>query len=260
MLEREIQEQLTTKTFGRRIFSFESIDSTNTFAKSIAQDAGEGTLVIAEEQTHGRGRLGRSWHSGKSKNLTFSVIITPDIAPEYLGVLSLYAGLCVAEAIEERTQLVPECKWPNDIMMSGKKCCGILSESTLVKGKAVPVILGIGINVNENDFPPELRTVATSLFLEAKRMIDRVDLLAAILKTLEDWYRLIRENDYARIIHGWQLRAPMMGRAIAVQQNGNIMNGIAQRLNTDGSLVLCSGDMEMNLMAGDVSIIDGYRS
>ncbi len=260
MLEGEIQKRLTTQSFGRRIFSFGSIDSTNTFAKSIAHDVEEGTLVIAEEQTSGRGRPGRSWHSDKEKNLTFSIILAPNISPEYAGVLSLYTAVAVAEALQAQARLEVCCKWPNDIMISGKKCCGILSESVLQSGKVSSVVLGIGINVNQRDFPDEIRTSATSLSLEAGRMFDRLDILVAVILKLEEWYRFIRAGEYPQIIDAWKSRAPMMGKTISVNYNGSVMIGIARRLDADGSLMFQSNGREMKLTAGDVSIVREYAT
>ncbi|MBI1803836.1 MAG: biotin--[acetyl-CoA-carboxylase] ligase [Ignavibacteriae bacterium] len=250
----EIAERLTTRTFGRRIFSFDSIDSTNSFAKNIAHEVEEGTLVIAEEQTAGRGRLGRSWQSERENNLTFSIIIKPDILAEHLGVLSLYAGLAVTEALQAQTQLVPHCKWPNDVLIGGKKCCGILSESTLAREKATSVVIGIGINVNQSSFPDDI--LATSLSLEAGRVFDRVNVLAAVLAKLEEWYRCIRMQEYTRIIDAWKSHAPMLGRHMRIKHNDDVLEGIARRIETDGSLILQSNGRELKLTAGDVSILN----
>jgi BirA family biotin operon repressor/biotin-[acetyl-CoA-carboxylase] ligase len=116
MTEQEIHLQLGTKIFGRKLFCFETIDSTNLFAKSLTtEEFDEGTLVIAERQSAGRGRLGRSWRSESGKNLTFSILLKPKISPEYIGILSIYASLAVAEAIEELVTIGPKCKWPNDV-------------------------------------------------------------------------------------------------------------------------------------------------
>ena len=252
MLENEIREELQTKIFGRQLFIFDSIDSTNTFAKSIASKTEEGALVITEEQTAGRGRLGRSWSTEREKNLTFSLILKPTIAPEYLGVLSLFACVAVVEAIRSKTQLVPHCKWPNDILVSGKKCCGILSESILTNGFPSSVIIGIGLNVNQENFSEELQPIATSLFLEAGKSLNRIELLSSLLVKLEHWYTFIRRNDYKRIIDTWQSYAPMMGTRITINNNGQRVEGIAHRLEDNGTLMLQSDDREYTCTAGDV--------
>ncbi|MBI3766348.1 MAG: biotin--[acetyl-CoA-carboxylase] ligase [Ignavibacteriales bacterium] len=164
MLKEEIRLSTQSKIIGKNIHTFDLLDSTNLKAKSLLQEGEEeGTIVIAEEQTAGRGRMGRSWVSERGKNLTFSVVLKPQISPESIGIVSLYGGLAVAEAIQDQSHLHPECKWPNDVLLNGKKCCGILSEAVFKQGSLVGVVMGIGINVNQRVFTRELRATATSV-------------------------------------------------------------------------------------------------
>ena len=258
MLEKEILDRLTTKTFGRHIHSFDSIDSTNTFAKTIAGTAEEGTLVIAEKQTAGRGRLGRAWYSEQEKNLTFSIIIKPDMAVDFLGVLSLYAAVAVADAIHATTHCIAHCKWPNDLLLGGRKCCGILCESNIVSGTASFVTIGIGLNVNQTNFPDEIRAAATSLSLEAGRIFDRTYILVSVLLKLEEWYHIVSRREYDRIIGAWESRAPMLGKSILIRQHEDMIEGIATGLDARGSLLLHSGGLEHTLVAGDVSIMNEF--
>ena len=127
MNEAEVRGKLRTKFFGRELYHYESVGSTNDVAKKLPQDTPEGTIVVADEQTAGRGRLGRRWQSARGESLTFSIILRPEILQKHLGMMSLYASLAVAETIKEVTGIRPECKWPNDVLIGGKKCCGILS-------------------------------------------------------------------------------------------------------------------------------------
>src|SRR5208283_2326 len=189
MNEGDIRKHIITQTFGKKIFAFDILDSTNVKAKSLAlDDAQEGAIVIAEEQTAGKGRLGRSWSSEKGKNLTFSVIARPRISPQHLGILSLFAGVSVARALTTLTDKTIRCKWPNDVFLNNKKVCGILSESVASEKSITAVIIGIGINVNQKKFSPDLQEKATSLALETGRDFHRWQVLAAILKEIENCY------------------------------------------------------------------------
>ena len=253
MTTQEIQPYITSKIFGKNIFAYDVIDSTNIKAKSLIQH-GEGVVVIAEEQTTGRGRLGRSWISEPKKNLTFSIIIKPKILPNRIGIISLYAGLSVAEAMKEITKLNPVCKWPNDVLLDGKKFCGILSEAVFKGNVLDSIIIGIGINVNQSDFPRELQLTATSLFISSGKEFDRFKVLASILEKLERNYALIQGGELNDVLQKWKKNTTMFGKEITINQNGCPITGIVERIDDDGGLILCTNKGEEKFLAGDITL------
>ena len=256
MTEHEIRNCLSTSVFGRKIYAFETIDSTNTFARSLISNGGqEGTLVVSEEQTAGHGRFGRPWISERGKSLTFSVLLRPSIPADRLGILSLLAALAVARAIHELTSLRPDCKWPNDVLLNGKKVCGILSEGTSTGNSLSGVVVGIGLNVNQSVFPAEIQETATSLLSEAGGPVDRIRLLGLVMHHLELCYRHIQSRDTGRIIALWQEWSTMIGKPVSVSRDGESIQGIAGALHQDGSLLLRTNGNELKILAGDVTVI-----
>ncbi len=256
MSDDDIKKCLHTRVFGRRLLLVDSLDSTNERAKAlIRQGEEEGTAVVAEEQTAGRGRLGRSWHSERGKNLTFSLIVTPDMAPAEAGLLSLCAALAVSRALGETAGLSAECKWPNDVLLNGKKCCGILSEAIPRPGRNPAIVIGIGINVNQSAFPPEIERTATSVMLAAGREVDRAALLAAVLLHLESLYALLLGADRAAIVSQWTEACPMTGTTVAVDAGGTRLSGTVAGFDRDGAMILRTEGSERKIYAGDVTII-----
>ncbi len=256
MTESKIREHLKTKIFGRRMYSLDSIDSTNTHLKSLAvEGAEEGTLVITEEQTAGKGRLGRTWQTQKGMNLTFSVLLRPNISANHLGIISIAAGVAVAEAIQELCKIQAECKWPNDILFDDKKLCGILCESVISPSKFSAVIVGIGVNVNQTMFPTELNDIATSIARATGTTADRAALLAKILERLEFWYDKIQSDQTEEIIVQWKKNTTMLGKKISVNRQGAVLDGIAKEVDADGSLIFQTNGGEINIHSGDVTII-----
>ena len=256
MKEHEIERCLSTKTFGRRIYAFESLGSTNDFARTLIQDRPrEGTIVISEEQTSGKGRQGRSWVSEKGKDLTFSVLVEPGIDAARYGLFSFAAALAVAEAVREVAHVDAECKWPNDVLLSGKKICGILSERVSAGGTTPYIIIGIGVNVNQTGFPGVLAQSATSLVLETGREIDRLRLLSAILLSLESFCGVVRSDRYTEVLEAWKRRSTAFGREITLDQDGRRITGIARTLAPDGALIIRTGDQDRSFHAGDVTIV-----
>ncbi len=255
-----LNKGLRTRSFGRKVYAFGSIDSTNNCARTMANAwAPEGTLVVAEFQTAGKGRLGRSWDSNAEENLTFSVVLRPGISPEALNLLPLVAGVAVAEAIREVTGQEAVCKWPNDILINEKKVCGILLEGALRDTELDFVVAGIGINVNQTDFPPELSGTATSLRLICGREFSREDLLRAVLHQFERLYRAGREEQFASIPRLWAEHSRMIGKSLEVRSNESTLAGIAVRIAPDGGLVIASGTEERTVYAGDVTIRPGEQ-
>jgi BirA family biotin operon repressor/biotin-[acetyl-CoA-carboxylase] ligase len=216
--------------------------------------APEGTLVIAEFQTAGRGRLGRSWNANPDENLTFSLVLRPGPASEALNLLPLLAGIAVAEAILEVTGQEPECKWPNDLLIGGKKVCGILLEGALRDDGLDFVAAGIGINVNQMNFPPDISASATSLRLACGRQFTREEVLRAVLHHFEHLYRAGREEHFSSIPRLWVAHTRMIGKPLEVRANDTTLAGTALRIAPDGGLVLATGSGEQTVYAGDVTI------
>ncbi len=240
--------------FGKKVLSFESLDSTNRYAKQILEEEDEGTVVVAEEQTAGRGRMGRTWTSEKGKNLTCSLIIKPSITPEYLGIISLFAGVVVARTITRLTMLNAECKWPNDVLLNRRKCSGILAESTISGGRCTGIVVGIGININQMEFPAELQHTATSLQMETGRRFETSQVLDTLLEEAEAAYPDVRHRHYQNIRNAWLALAPMMGRTVRVTTPEATFQGTAHRIDDRGGLVITRNGNEQYFTVGDVSI------
>ncbi len=254
--ERELRKGLKTKTFGKKIYTFQTIDSTNNCAKAVANVGGpEGIVVIAEEQTAGKGRLGRRWLANPNENLTFSLVLRPSVHAEVIHQLPLYVGLALAEAIEKTTRIRAECKWPNDVLLNRKKVAGILVEGALKENFVEYVVVGIGVNVNQTVFPPDLANKATSLRLECKREIDRIALFRDILTALEVMYQRGKQSGFGFVVSRWMERSSMLNKPIAVSQHGTVITGIVKGLSREGGLILQANGLEQTLFAGDVTIL-----
>lgn len=257
MIDREkILSGLTTKEFGRTIFSFDVLDSTNSYAKNLTKtDAPHGSLVITEEQTAGRGRLQRTWSAEKGKNLLFSIILYPDFNYEKIALLPFAGSLAVLDAIETVTGLSATCKWPNDVLIGNKKVCGMLLESMAGISVGEKIILGIGVNVNQSEFPSDLTAKATSLILESGREVDRAVLIRAILEEIENRYRQLSFFPARHLMNDWKLRALLFGKHITVMEHEFSYAAIALDVADDGSLIIETDDgQKKNIFAGDVSL------
>ena len=254
--EQFLRKGLKTRVFGNKIYSFDTIDSTNNCAKAVAGcGASEGTVVIAEQQTAGKGRLGRLWEANPNENLMFSLVLRPKASTDALNLLPLYVAVAVSGAIERATGLKVECKWPNDILYKGKKLAGILIEGSIKQNMVDYVVIGVGINVNQAKFDGELSTKASSLRLEADKEIDRVSLFKEILKGLEDDYRGFQNSGFHSVVPQWIARSTMINRPISVSQQGNIISGVVKGLSADGGLVLQTNGTEQTVFAGDVTVL-----
>lgn len=254
--KQELLNGLSTTVLGNKLFLFETIDSTNTCAKTLAE-AGveEGAIVLAESQSEGRGRLGRTWISDPGKNLLFSCILRPPVEKGDAGLLTFFASVAVARALEQSTGFHFECKWPNDLLLNGKKCCGILLEISLNDGKLAFAILGIGVNVNQREFGNELRRAATSLAREAGREFDRKKLFQTMVRELDLLYHDVKQNRFRRILTEWNNRCTMFGRDVRVDRNGTTISGKAVGLHKDGGLIVQTAAGNEIVYAGDVTVI-----
>jgi len=259
-----LRAKLHTKTLGHPLYYFPTIDSTNVYAARIAHEgATEGTVVIADAQSGGKGRLGRSWVSPPGVNLYLSVILRPSVSAAAAPQLNLLAAVAVADAIAEICQLTPTIKWPNDVLVVGKKICGILAEMQTGVGELRAVILGIGVNINAplSAFPEELHDKASSLLLVSGRTIERSAFTASLLTHLEKYYVLWLEQGFAALRTTWeQYATEVLGKRIAVAASEGTVTGTALGLDDDGAL-LVRGEADgkiHRLLAGDVSVIGGY--
>ena len=253
----KLKSVIKTELLAQKIYAFWSVGSTNEFAYLRAlQGEMEGTLVIAEQQSKGRGRKSRAWDSPFNKGLWFSLILRPELPASQAGLVPYLAGVSVAEAIENFTGLKPEVKWPNDLLLNGKKFCGILSEVEFENRMIKFIILGIGINVNhkKEEFPEEFRKQATSLRIESDSQIDRADFLATVVEQLETNYQKMRQNGFEDIIKRWKNRCPQLGKNVVIIQDDKKYEGIFEDLNNEGCLLLRTKAGEIKkIVAGDVA-------
>ena len=259
LLPSEIQIGLDTEIIGKEMEYHPSVDSTNRLAKKLAyHGAAEGTIVVAEEQTGGKGRLERNFYSPRGKGIWFSVILRPNFLPHEAPKCTLMAAVAVAEAMK-RFNMNAEIKWPNDIMFNGRKLVGILTEISGELGKINYLVIGIGINVNisRDEFPEELQAVAASLSEICGEEISRVKFLRAVLEEFDKLYREVNSTGFDNVLKIWRKYNVTLGkniRVISAIDGGETFTGRAVDLNSDGALVVETDNGLRAVYAGDVSI------
>lgn len=259
----EISLGLKTKIIGKDIKYFYTIDSTNDYAKKLASmGCHDGTVIVAESQTCGRGRLGRLWYSGAGKGIWMSVVLKPQIALLDIQIVTLAASVAVCFAIEEVTGIKTGIKWPNDIILSGKKVCGILTETNSEMELINFLVIGVGINVHQeiDDFPDELREKAISLkmhFVNSGNNISlkRSDIIKSFLFKLEQLYNIINAGEKQEIIDQWKKYSITLGKSVKVVRKKHEYTGTAEDITIDGKLVIrCSDGVVREVISGEVSI------
>ncbi len=253
----ELRSFFFRRTIGRRIEYHEEVESTNTEALHLAQQgAPEGTVVIADAQSAGRGRLKRNWESPPSMNLYLSAILRPDVPAQSASLIPLVVGVAVADVVSQYCPGQVRLKWPNDVLVGGKKICGILAEMRTRADRVAFVIAGIGVTLNMKKLhlPRELRETATSLQMETKREIDRLDFAVRLLETLERWYRIYLNGGQEHIRQSWLKYADIVGRKIEVVYQSDIQRGTVIGLDEQGALLLQSDGGVRQVLAGDVYI------
>ena len=226
---------------GKHLIFLEMVESTNTLAKELGdRDASHGTVVIAERQTHGRGRRGREWASPPGGNIYMSILLRPNIAIKDAALLTLLAAVASARALRGSTGLKIEIKWPNDLMVSGRKLGGILTETKTIDKKVVFAVIGIGINVNIElgDLPEEMREVATSVMHETKREHPRTMLLASILKEIDSWYATFLKGRNGPLLSEWKRLSSTLGKTVRVESEKEALFGLAEDVDDGGRLLL----------------------
>jgi BirA family biotin operon repressor/biotin-[acetyl-CoA-carboxylase] ligase len=261
MVSTRIATFLTTHRFGRALRCFYEVHSTNTVARDLARaGAAEGTVVIADAQTQGRGRLGRTWSSPAGRNLYLSIVLRPRLPDARLGQVSLVAGVAVCEAVREWCPAV--LKWPNDVLVEGRKVAGLLVESEGAGAERF-LILGIGVNLNATleDFPPELRDKAGSIRMVTNALVDRERFVASLLGHLEQRYDELHASGFAPLRAAWESLSVLIGAEICVDEPAGRTEGTALGLDEDGALrVRLASGAEQRILAGDVTVVGGYRS
>ncbi|HSB10621.1 MAG TPA: biotin--[acetyl-CoA-carboxylase] ligase [Blastocatellia bacterium] len=241
---------------GSTIVRFDSVSSTNDVARELAAaGTGEGTCVLAREQTAGRGRQGREWSSPAGEGLYLSVILRPEIKAAESAALTLAAAVAVAETLELDFQTPCDIKWPNDVLISGRKVCGILVESAVDNDRLQYVVMGIGVNVAQRAFPDEIGEKATSIFLEAGLSIAPEEFMRPLLERLQRWYATV-VSEPGRVLARWEeLSSYARGCAVRVDSSDYSIEGVTRGLAPDGALIieLANGETRA-VVAGDVSL------
>ena len=247
-----------TKIIGRDIRVFEETTSTNDVIEKLARDGvKQGVVVFAESQTKGRGRLGRKWTSPTHKGLWFSVLLRPELSPQETTQLTVASAIALRRAIKKVTGLTADIKWPNDLLIGGKKVVGILTEMSAEVDRVRHVILGIGVDVNQGaaEFPAELRKIATSLKMESGEAVSRAELATEIMRELDFDYARICGGKFSAVADEWEAGCATIGKNVAVQMGTRLIRGCAEALDDDGALLVRSehGHLE-RIIGGDVTL------
>lgn len=252
----EVTSGLDTRILGKVVHFFPTIDSTQHQAHALAKEgAPEGTVVIADEQVGGKGRLGRVWHSPPSTGIAMSLLLRPKLELHRCPQLTLLAAVALVEAIREETDLPVMIKWPNDILLNGKKICGILTELNAESDCINYLIIGMGINVNTPSFPEEIGQIATSLMLEKGEPVKRVKLIQNILGKLEYLYEQYLEEGFAPIKARWESHAISVGKRVTIRQLSGTMVGLALGIDDDGVLLVQKDDGKIEkVYSADIEI------
>ena len=224
---------------GTPLLRYDSVSSTNDVARELAASgASEGTCILAREQTAGRGRQGRSWSSPPGEGLYLSLILRPRIKAADSGVITLAAAVAVAETLMLDFGVPADIKWPNDVLTSSRKICGILVESAIEGDRLQYAVMGIGVNVAQASFPHELADSATSLLIETGRKIAPEEFAEPLLERLERWYRTSTDQRDQVILRWEQLSSYARGRAVRVESSGDSIEGMTRGLTAGGALIV----------------------
>lgn len=250
--QQQLLANLQTSVIGRKLHCFESIDSTNRIARRYAdQGAPEGTVVLAEHQSSGRGRLNRSWLAPPRSSILCSIVLYPPLKPEYLFRLTMLASIAVVDSLREAAGISSGIKWPNDIYAGGKKLCGILTEIDGDANRLRYAVIGIGLNVNNSCKGTELEEQATSLADISGRECPRQEILQRLLQNLD---RLYSRLDDAGLPAQWQQRCMHLGKRVQILDGPTILEGTARGITDRGHLLLESSGAVQEIICGDVSL------
>ncbi len=261
LLPDEITDNIETSVFGKKeIFYYDTIDSTNNKAKELAAGgAPEGSIVIAEQQSAGRGRKGRSWLSSTGEGLYISLILRPIIPPTEVSKITLMTAVAISEALLNFTNIKVKIKWPNDILVNGKKLAGILTEMSMEVDAIDYVVVGLGLNVNseKSSFTDEIKEIATSIQIETGIVFSRAMIVKLFLSWFEKLYFEVQEKGFHSIIKRWKELSKIIGKIVSVNEAGQTINGTVKDIAEDGTLILVDENKQIqNIISGDVIIID----
>lgn len=259
----EVGSRLETRWAGRNIYFYESTGSTNDDASRLAQEgAPEGTLVIAEEQGSGKGRRGRHWVTPAGSAIAMSLVLRPKIPPEHISTVTLVMGLAVAYACRDVCAVETRIKWPNDVVVDGRKICGILTEMSSEVDYVRHLVIGTGINTSVEEFPPELQQTAVSLHTVMGRRPDRAGLIAECMKRFETFYeKFLETQDLSLLQEKYNALLTGIGGSVRVLEPGHEYCGISRGINSRGELLVQREDGTVTpVYAGEVSVrgIYGY--
>lgn len=256
LLPEEILHRLATERLRGPIYHFDIAASTNDTAKALgARGAPEGALVVAEAQSAGRGRLGRDWLSPPGLGLYASLLLRPALPPSELPPITLTTAVAVVRALTRAAGVIPGIKWPNDLILGGKKVGGILTEMETESDQIRYLVVGLGLNVNNPDFPPDLETIATSLARETGRTFPRVPILQAWLEEFEVLYQQFLGQGFLEILAEWKEHTVTLGKRVIVRQGARQLEGLALEVAADGALLLetTPGDV-VRVTSGEIAL------
>lgn len=253
----EIESRLDGGWIGKQVYFAEEVDSTNTWGKRLAEGgAPHGTLVVADEQTQGRGRRGRSWQSPKGTNISMTLILRPDLEPARASMLTIVMGLSVAQGLKELLKLPVQIKWPNDAVLNGHKLCGILTEMSAQIDYINYVVVGTGINVNLPEVPEELKDIATSLLIETGHRVNRAEVIGAVLRAFARNYEsFLAAGDLTGLLNAYNEILANRDRQVRVLDPKEPYEGVALGINARGELLVKKADGSISeVYAGEVSV------
>ncbi len=263
-----IENKMTTKYIGKKVVYYDEIDSTNIAAKQLGKQPGNhGVLVLARQQHAGRGRLGRIWSSPKGTGVWMTLVLQPGIRPEHASMLTLVAALAVNQGIRKVTGLESFIKWPNDIVVNGKKVCGILTEMNTAGGKLECVVIGMGINTNQESFSDDLKISATSLRLESRSEIDKTELIVYIMEYFEHYFeRFEKTESLKELIKEYNEVLINRNRQVKILGADTDYIGLALGINETGALLVQTEEIIQGVstatvkavMSGEVSVRGVY--
>jgi len=250
-----VSRRLLNTQFWKHIYHFFKVESTNDVAMLLG-DKGEahGAVVLAEEQSSGRGRAGRSWVSERSAGIYCSILLRPDISPAHASLLTLLAGLAARDAVTDELESPPDIRWPNDLLVGGKKFCGILTEMRAETDRVRYAVVGIGINVNQTKMPTSIAGIATSLRMVSGRVHSRTDILVRLLRHINRYYNLFLANGSAPLIRRFaEVSSYFQGKRVKIRTATRTFEGVTSGLEPSGILRVIRDDGETELvLSGDV--------
>jgi BirA family transcriptional regulator, biotin operon repressor / biotin---[acetyl-CoA-carboxylase] ligase len=256
----EIRSRLSTRIVGREVYCFTELASTNLTAMEQGEaGAAEGLVVLADLQTAGKGRLGRRWESPAEVNLYLSILLRPDMPPWEVPRLTFLSAVAAARALQEVARLEVQVKWPNDLLVNGKKIAGLLNEMSAESDAVHHVVLGLGLNLNMTaaQFPPDLRYPATSVLLETGAEVSRLAVVVSLLEQFDRLYDEFLQHGMEPVRKAWQELFAMRGKTVRVESGQSSVTGVVAGIDEDGALLLQlpSGELE-RVLSGDVLPVD----